>query len=151
MTKDTIVFGGLAGIIGNIPKEVITWGFYFSGFLNYTFVHFCVGMVVNPATYVKDPLSIVVGVMIDYTIAASFSIALYLGMRKTGTDYWLLKGLGFGMIVFLICYGVLRPTFSIKIESPPLVVLMYIIPNLAYGVTTCWFLKKYGTFKVFGK
>jgi hypothetical protein len=107
-------------------------------------------MVVNPVIYVKEPLSIVVGIIIDYTIAASFSIAFYLGMRKTGTDYWLLKGLGFGMMVFLICYGILRPTFSIRIESPPFVVLMYMVPNWAFGVTTSWFLKKYGTFKVFG-
>jgi hypothetical protein len=29
MQKDTLIFGGLAGIIGNIPKEIITWGLYF--------------------------------------------------------------------------------------------------------------------------
>ncbi|HEX3048670.1 MAG TPA: hypothetical protein VHY08_28235, partial [Bacillota bacterium] len=82
MTKDTVVFGGFAGIIGNIFKEAITWGFYFSGLVRYTFVHFCAGIVIYPAVYVKDPLSLVLGMMIDYTIAAVFSVAMYLIMRK---------------------------------------------------------------------
>ncbi|HEX3048129.1 MAG TPA: hypothetical protein VHY08_25480, partial [Bacillota bacterium] len=115
------------------------------------FVHFCAGIVIYPAVYVKDPLSLVLGMMIDYTIAAVFSVAMYLIMRKTRTDHWLLKGLAFGMIVFLICYGVLRPTISIKIESPPLIALLYLIANLAFGVTTCFVLKKYGTYQVFEK
>jgi hypothetical protein len=149
MKKDTLVVCGLAGIIGNIPKEFLTWGLYFAGIVKYTFVHFCAGLVVNPAIYVNEPLSLVIGVMIDYTIATAFSLALYLGMRKTGTNYWFLKGLGFGMFVFLICYGFMRPTFSLKIESPPLVALMYMIPNLLYGITTSWFLKRYGVFKIF--
>lgn len=151
MTKDSLVFGGLAGVIGNIFKEAITWGLYFGRVLNYTFVHFCAGVVINPASQIKDPISIIIGIIIDYTVAASFSVAMYLIMRKTGTDHWLLKSLFFGMMVFIICYGILRPAISIKIESPPLVALMYLIPNLAYGVGTCWFLNKYGSFKVFGR
>ena len=89
--------------------------------------------------------------IIDYTIAIVFSVAIYSVMRKTGTDHWLFKSLGFGMVVFLICYGILRPTFSLKIESTPSQVLLYVIPNLAYGVITGWFLKKYGTYKVFSE
>ena len=151
MIKDTIVFGGLAGAVGNILKETMAWSLYFWGLIKYTFVHFCAGIVINPDTYVKDPLSVVVGIMIDFLIAAIFSLAMYLVMRRTGTDYWVIKGLGLGIFVFLICYGVLRPAISIKIESSPFTALMYIFPNLTYGVATCWFLQKYGTFKVFWK
>lgn len=145
---DAIVFGGLAGCVGNIFKEVLIWGFYFSGLIHYGFVHFCVGLVVNPAVYVKDSLAIVVGIMIDFTIAAFFSIAMYLIMRRIGTDYWLLKGLGFGMMVFLLCFGILRPSFSIRIETTPLQALLYMIPNLAYGVVTCWLIKRHGSAKI---
>jgi hypothetical protein len=147
MPRDILIFGGLAGIISNILKESISWGLYFFGFIEYTFVHFCAGLVVNPPRYVKDPISVAIGIIIDFTIAASFSFALYLVMKKFGVKYWILKGLGFGMIVFLICYGVLRPIFSLRIESTPVSAFLYMIPNLIYGVTTSWFIKKYGNIK----
>jgi hypothetical protein len=147
MKHDVIIFGGLAGVVGNIFKEVISWGFYFSGLINYTYDHFCAGLVVNPAGYVKMLFAVFIGTMIDFTVAAVFGVIMYFVMRKTGTQYWLFKGLGFGMVIFLICFAVLRPTFSIKIESTPLQALMYMIPNLVYGVITCWFLKKYGVYK----
>lgn len=147
MLKDTLIFGSLAGIIGNILKEFLAWTFYFLGIIKYTFVHFCAGMVVYPTGYVNDPVSIVVGILIDFTVAASFSLAFYLVIKKTGTAYWVLKGLGFGMIVFLICYGMIRPTFSFKSESPPLAVLMYMITNWIYGITVSWFFRKFGRIK----
>ncbi len=146
MPKDTIIIGGLAGIIGNVFKELLTWGLYFTGLIKYTFVHFCAGIVVFPARYIKDPFSIIIGILIDYTLAVFFSLMLYFVMKKIGTDHWVLKGIGFGMLVFLTCYAVLRPTFSIIIESPPLIVLMYMIPNWVYGVITSWFIKKFGTY-----
>lgn len=46
-----------------------------------------------------------------------------------------------GMIV-----GVLRPMFSLKIESTPLQALVP-GPQLVYGVITCLVLKKYGALK----
>lgn len=145
MPKDTLVFGSLAGIIGNIFKEVLTWVFYGLGMLKFTFVHLCSGMVVNPE-YVKSPLGLTLGFLIDYTLAATFGIVIYALLKRTGACFIVLKGLFFGIVIFLICYSMIRPIFSsIKGNTDPLTVLLYLLPNFIYGITTSLFIKKYDT------
>jgi hypothetical protein len=35
MAKNTIIFGAIAGLVDNIPKTIVTWGLYLSGYVNY--------------------------------------------------------------------------------------------------------------------
>ncbi len=143
MPKDELIFGGLAGAVGNIIKEILTWSFYWVGMFKYTFIHFCAGIVLN-SNSVKTPAGVAIGMVIDNFLAALFGVAIFYVLKRYGTSFLVLKALAFGLGIFLICYSMLRPTFSsIKENAEPLVSLLYLGPNLVYGITTGWFIKKY--------
>lgn len=146
MTKDGLIFGGLAGIVGNVLKEVLTWVSYGVGAINYTFTHMCSGLVVS-SEYVKTPLGLTLGVLVDFTVAAVFGVAIHMILEKTGTRHIVLKGLLFGILIYLFCYSIMRPNFSsIKGYIDPVSVSLYISANGVYGITTSWFIKKYDAF-----
>lgn len=143
MTKDSLVFGSLAGITGNIFKEALSWGFYGLGLFNLTFVHMCAGILVNQE-FVKSHLGLVIGFLVDYTIAGILGILIYILLKKTGTDLIIVKGLFFGVGIFLSCYGIIRPLISsINGNFLPLTVILYLMPNLIFGLTVSLFIKKY--------
>jgi|GEM_PF-4971928 len=142
MPKDFLLFGGLAGIVGNLTKEIIIWGLYGLGFMKLTFVHYCAGTVL-PHTTIKEPLAILIGMLIDHTLAFCFGAVFYYIYLRFGSAYFTVKGLGFGMIIFLFCYGILRPLFSINLPQPPYAVFFYMVANLFYGLTMSIFAKKY--------
>ena len=147
MLKDTILFGGTAGVIGNIGKEVITWVFYYLGLTRYTFEHFCAGIYVSPA-HLNEPAAFLLGFLTDFTFAAIFGITILIIIKKTGTDFWIIKGLVFGIGIYVLCYGILRPLISSKvIIQAPLTNLLFIIPNLLFGLIVSWFIHRFGRFQ----
>lgn len=91
MTKDTIIFGGLMGILGNISKIIITWSIHWLGYSTYTFEHIAAGYFVSQA-YIKAPISLIIGFLADITVAAFFGVIMYIMLRKTGTDYAVIFG-----------------------------------------------------------
>ncbi len=144
MTKDRILLGGLAGMVGNIPKELMAWIMYWFGWIRYTFDHFCAGIFVPPAA-VYDPVAIVLGLINDFVFSGIYGVLFYLIFKKTGVGRWFLKSLVMGFGLFTICFGILRPLLAPKlVVVEPLVNLLYLAPNVMYSVVTCWFIQKFG-------
>ncbi len=143
MIKDTMIVGTFAGLIGNIPKTVIAWIFHFSGVLRYTFVHIAAGYFV-PVQFIDNPVSLVIGFIADYTIAAVLGVVMYLTLKKFGTDYAVLKGLAFGAFLYLIFYGAFMALDITRASLlTPLPNLLLLFPHMIFGGTTCWLLKRY--------
>lgn len=142
MTKNLYIVGTLSGLAGNVPKQIMTWAFYFLGFLDYTFCHLCAGVVISPAR-IREPLSVFIGALLDYTVASFFGLFAYYIYLKTGGGYHLLRGVGFGVLAFLVCYGVLCPLFSVVTPKPPQTVFFYLLPNLLYGISIMAFIRWY--------
>lgn len=141
--RDSFWLGPLAGIIGNIPKEVSAWFFYSVGTIPFTFDHFCAGMYL-PRRLVHHWAAIVSGVFSDFTIAAAYGTLLALLMQKTGFNSWALKGLAFGSALYSFCFGMLRPMVSPQLKiADPIACLLFIVPHLLYGVCASWFIKRY--------
>lgn len=143
MQKDIILFGGLVGIIGNIPKEILAWGLYFLGWIKYTFDHICAGIYVS-LVYLHEPLGVLLGITVDFVQAGIFGVSILYILKKTGVEHhWVLKGFALGFGMFLICFGALRLMMSPKIIiSTPLENLLYLPPNVLFALTTPWFIKR---------
>lgn len=144
MKRDILLFGGLAGVVGNIPKEILTWIMYFFGWIKYTFDHICAGIYVSPS-YLREPSALLLGIMVDFVQAGIFGGSILYILKKTGgEERWVLKGLVLGFGMFLICFGGLRRMMSPKIMIvTPLENLLYLPPNVIYALTTTWFIKKF--------
>lgn len=143
MTKDTIIFGAIAGILGNIPKTILAWIFHYFGLLKYTFAHIAAGYFV-PAKFLDNHISLLTGFIADYTTAALFGFIMYLMLRKFGTDYAEFKGIGFGAVLYLIFYGAFMALDITRASLiTPLPNLILFFPHILYGAVTCWIIKHY--------
>lgn len=145
MTKNFYIVGTLAGLIGNALKMIMTWSFYWLGFFDYAFCHLCAGMVISP-TRVREPLSVFIGVLLDFTVASLFSLFAYYIYLKTGGGYHLLRGASFGVLTFLVCYGVFCPLFSVATSKTPQTAFFYLLPNLLYGLSVMAFIRRHAPY-----
>jgi hypothetical protein len=143
MIKDTIIVGAIAGILGNIPKTILAWLFYILGYLRYTFLHIAAGYFV-PAEFLDNHVSLITGFLADYTMAAFFGFIMYLMLQKFGTDYAVLKGIGFGAFLYMIFYGAFMALDITRASLlTPLPNLLLFFPHIIYGGSTCWIINRY--------
>lgn len=145
--NDIIIFGAVAGLLGNIPKTILAWIFYYFGWLRYTFIHIAGGYFVG-AQFLDHPVSLATGTITDYINASILGVAMYYMLRRTGPDYAEVKGLFFGGFLYIVLFGAfmsLDLTRATLITPLPNFLLLF--PHVLFGVTTCWILKKYGTFE----
>lgn len=148
MIKDTIMIGAIAGLIGNIPKTILAWLFHIFGYLRYTFIHIAAGYFV-PADFIDNPVSLVTGLIADFTMSAFFGFIMCLMLHKYGTDYAVLKGVGFGAFLYMIFYGAFMALDITRASLlTPLPNLLLFFPHIIYGGLTCWIIKKYGRFHI---
>lgn len=141
--NDTIIFGAIAGLLGNVPKTIIAWILHYFGLLRYTFIHIAAGYFVDKK-FIDNPVSLLTGFIADYTNAAFFGVIMYYLLQKTGVDYAELKGLGFGAFLYLIFYGAFMALNITRASLlTPLPNLLLFFPHIIYGLLTCWIIKKY--------
>lgn len=141
--KDTIVAGVLAGWIGNVVKETLTWLFHFMGWVRYTFVHISAGFYYS-IDNLNAPLSLVTGAITDWTIAGTFGTFLLLLLRYTGIDYAIFKGIGFGALVYIITFGIgMAMDITRASLLTPLPDFLLLMSHLAIGGVSGWALQKY--------
>lgn len=142
-TKDTIIAGLLAGWIGNIAKETLTWTFYFTKLVRYTFVHIAAGFYYS-AENLDTPLSLLTGAITDWTIAGTFGVMLLLLLRFTGTDHAIFKGAMFGSLVYVITFGI-GMALNITRASlvTPLPDFLLLMAHIIIGGVSGWALKRY--------
>lgn len=141
--KDLIIFGAYAGIIANIPKNIIAWIFHWCGWLRYTFEHIAAGYFVD-LPYIDQPLSLITGFIADFTNAGFFGVLLYFILQKTGKDYAVLKGLAFGSFLYLIFYGTFMAMDMTRASLlTPLPNFLLYIPHTVFGGVAGWILSRY--------
>lgn len=142
---DIIIFGALAGILGNIPKTILGWLFSIFGWVRYTFCHIAAGYFVD-AKFLDNPVSLAAGFITDYIVAAFLGTIMYYLLRKTGAEYAELKGIFFGGLLYVVVFGTFMSLNLTRASLlTPLPNLLMFFPHAVYGIITCWILKKYGT------
>ncbi|MFP4017427.1 MAG: hypothetical protein ACLFUI_10395 [Halanaerobiales bacterium] len=77
MFKDTIIFGLLAGFVGNIPKTLLAWTFHFLGKLRYTFAHIAAGAFVGK-DLLDNPVAMATGFAADWIIAGFIGVIAFI-------------------------------------------------------------------------
>ena len=141
--RDSIVAGVLAGWMGNLVKEALTWSFYFMGWVRYTFVHIAAGFYYSKEN-LDAPLSLVTGAITDWTIAGTFGVILFYLLRYTGSDYAVFKGIALGSLVYVITFGI-GMALDITRASllTPLPDFLLLMSHHSIGLVSGWALGKY--------
>lgn len=143
MTRDPVIFGMVAGFVGNGVKELIVWPLHWMGYIRYTFVHICAGYFV-PKEFIEVPKSLAIGVIGDWTLAALFGVGLLQLIRRTGGEYSVIKGISLSAVVYLFLYGALMALDVTRASLlTPLPNLLLFIPHGALGAVSGWFIGRY--------
>lgn len=143
MKQDPIIYGGIAGIIGTIAKELVDFISVAVGFSKHTYWHVAASIFVEPKEVTKVG-ALVVGALADLITGAFFGILLLFFVRYTKKDYLYLKGLGFGWFIWLFLFGI-----AINLEIVHIIPmgigtsLSAFIEHSIFGLTTVWFIGKY--------
>lgn len=141
--KDDIMLGVLAGFVGNIPKEIITWLLHFLGYLRYTFVHIAAGTFV-PKEFIDNPISLVTGAIADWIMVGIIGTVTVYFIKYTDYRFPIIKSIFLSSAFYILLYGALMALDVTRASLlTPLPNLLLFIPHLAMGIGIGWFIKKY--------
>ncbi len=141
MLKDKMVIGIIIGLLADIVKLSFN---YLSFTLNYTPVVFW--QIVAATGLAKEdvftPAGLLIGAITDITIAMFLGVIFIYFIYLTGKENLWIKGIGFGMLVwvmfFVVIEGQLVPE---KIPPEPLGILVTIVAHFLFGLSLAGFTK----------
>jgi hypothetical protein len=142
--KDIVVRSTVAGCIGGLIYQVFVWIFNFIGIAKITPFQIGAYMLVKPGSDYTMVLNQLLGSVQHFSnsillafIAASLS-------QLIGLDYYLLKGVAFGAILYFIIYGVIgRFIIPVSLLQPDIATsTIYLFGNLLYGLAVTYTLTK---------
>lgn len=134
--RDSISLGLFSGLMGNLAKglfNLFTWKTEKNEVL---YPHLASSMFFAPRR-TKRRKPFLVGSLADLSMGAIFGIPLVYILKKTGKDNFMVKGAGFGALLWVVFYGAGHnlPIVSIKPKksrSP----LWAFLEHLLFGVGT---------------
>lgn len=137
------MLGAVAGVVGNIPKTILSIVFYYFGWIRYTFNQLAAGIFMKQEI-LSNPLALVVGYITNFTVAAFIGVVLVCIIRKTGNDYEIFKGILAGMASYIFLYGImLRLNITIGNIETSLPNFLALLLHIIFGMLSGWIVKHY--------
>lgn len=141
--RDRAILGGISGIVGSVfctLYEVIAERLKITdrSFLDYTAA--LVADKVHPGT-----LGFTVGFLAQAAVGLMFGVAFVYLTKTISSRYYLLKGLGYGFILWLLLsgFGIIFKLPAIM-DIPPTASLFDLTNSLLYGLITAYNIKFLG-------
>jgi hypothetical protein len=147
--RDTITMGTIAGLISATILSLFLGIVRLLGFKFITISETAASVILN-RDLIHAPIGYLVGYLVHFTLGAVFGIVVGYTLRITGKDFYLLKGIGIGAVVWLVSIGFFMRLLHIELQgrSSPLSNLMAILEFNIMGIITAVIIKKYADFKV---
>lgn len=139
MLKDNIILGSLVGLLADIFKLVANYIMYQ---FNLTSVVFW--QITATRFLAKEDLyqllAYIIGAIADLTISALLGVIFVYILYFTGKKYSWVKGVGFGLLVWVNLFGtLLGESVMQKIPQKPMNILVTIIAHFVYGLALAYF------------
>lgn len=141
---DRYTFGIIAGIIANIPVNILD---YVSTSLNIGEYH--IWQIAASAYFTKAQLdtlpALFIGMITDYATAGLLGVISVYLLYLTGKEYYLIKGISIGIAFWILFYGVILRSNITRIDPTGAGTnLSDFTWHIILGVLTSWFIVKYG-------
>lgn len=142
MKEDLIVTGAIAGTIGNICQLLFNFGCFLIGWTKYTYFQIAASVFVVPDR-VNTWGALLLGMLADLVVGASFGIALLYIVNKTGNKFLAFKGLGLAWIMWLVLFGLIVNIHIVRITPTDIGTNQCaFFSHLILGLVTAWWLKR---------
>lgn len=147
--RDTITIGTIAGLISTTVLTIFVWVVRVLGYKFITTWDTAANVLVDKSL-IHTPIGQLIGFVAHFTLGAFFGVMVAYTLRFTGKDYYLLKGIGLGALVWLVSIGFFMHLLKIEIQgrSDPLSNLIVIPEFIIQGSVTSIILKKWARFGV---
>lgn len=147
--RDTFTLGMFSGLTGNMARGLFNWvtcKFKYNEYLSPEYA----GSLFFKPRQTKRKLPFTVGLLADFGTGSLFGIPLVWFMKKKGKDNFLLKGAGYGIMLWIVVFGGLShfSIFSLKSKKDVTPFSAY-WEHLVYGLVASYAAVKFadpGTF-----
>ncbi|NLZ93961.1 MAG: hypothetical protein GX922_08135 [Firmicutes bacterium] len=143
--KNDFFYGSIAGSIGAIVKYAFNELAQFLGLAKYD--NNATALTVVFSSYQNTPFYWLLGLIHAVMIGAFFGVLLaFIFDHILTPEHYLFKGIGYGIFLYLLNFGVMAKVFDYpaEIASLPSDVIIMLLSLILYAVVTAYTLKKIG-------
>jgi hypothetical protein len=140
--KDKFIWGAIYGILADIPKEIVDFALYFSGFSKFYCWMIPGGIVLRPK-YIYSVHGIILGGLNDFIVAGALGVGLTYFLTLMEKRYLFLKGMSYslGIWLFFCMMIVARVSNWLRFYDPPFAYQTFLVHQI-WGLVATWLIVK---------
>ncbi len=134
MIQDKVLAGVLIGLFADVVKLIINYLFYLFNFTNVVFWQITAARFLDRNDLFK-PAAYFIGAIADLTVTVTLGIVFVYVIYFTGKNYLWMKGVGFGLVVWVGLFGtLLGQAVQAKLPQAPSGIMVTIAAHLVFGL-----------------
>ena len=139
MVKDLIFPGIVVGLLADAVKLTVNYILYLMNFTSVVFWQITATRFLEKADLFK-PSAFFIGGVADITVSAMFGILFLYILYILGKKYLLIKGIGFGLLIWVGIFGtLLGQSVQQKIPQTTSGIVVTIVAHLFFGLSLALF------------
>ena len=139
MLKDRLIVGALVGLLADAVKLAANYLAFLLGYTNVVFWQITAARFLNKGDLLK-PVALLVGAVADLTVTSVLGVVFLYLIDKTGKNYLWIKGIGFGLAVWVGLFGtLLRQSIQGKLPQSSSGILVTIVAHIIFGLSLAFF------------
>ena len=143
MKKDRFLYGALFGILADIPKEIVDFAIYLSGWSKFYCWMIPGGIVLSPK-WIGSIHGIIIGGLNDFIIAGALGVGLTYFLTLMEKRYLFIKGMAYslGIWLFFCMMIVTRVSYWTRMKDPFFYYQNFLVHQI-WGLVATWLIVKY--------
>ncbi len=139
MLRNKILLGALIGFLSDAVKLTFNYMSFKLGFTNVVYWQLIAALLIKKED-IQKPVALLIGGVADVTVTMFLGVIFIYTIYFIGKEYLWIKGIGFGMIVWVSAFGVLLvQLIGDKIPQNPSGVLVTIVAHFIFGLSIAFF------------
>ena len=139
MLQDRIIVGSIIGLLADAVKLITNYAAFLLNFTDVVFWQITATRFLAQSDLFK-PVVLLIGGVADVTVTAVLGVIFFYIIDYTGRDYLWIKGIGFGMAVWVVLFGtLLGQSVQGKIPQGPSGILVTIMAHFVFGLSLAFF------------
>lgn len=139
--KDKVVTGTVTGLLADSIKLSFNYVAFRLHFATVTFWQIAASRFLGKDSLYK-PIAYLIGAVTDLTVTSIVGVLFIYFLHYTGRDYIWLKGIGFGLTIWVLLLGTLLTQSQVKLNLTPFDIVVTFIAHLIYGLSLAFIAKK---------
>lgn len=143
MIKDKILIGASIGILADAMKLIANYILFSLGYTKVVFWQIVAALFLHKE-HLYDKYAYFIGAVADAAFTSLLGVIFVYTIYFFGARNLWLKGVGFGLVVWVIVFGILVSRIAgEKLPQDPISVIVTMVAHLVFGLALAFFTKLY--------